>query len=213
MTEGRRCGGATSVRKSHAWIWVGRSTILFALIGLLFGIGEAARLYLSPRWPLLGPDVHYVIWLVAPLTDVCFAALMGLTLGLVIAKRNLPGIERHLTNVTALLLGAAFTLSVGALVGSLALKAWKQGLEVRNASLWSLLALAGFLVVCRSQRKRILSLIQDGSPRHFRRLAATLLTSVSMLVCGLTAYTTNRSAPPSTVRASRGLTRDRPTLF
>jgi len=74
--------GPNSVRKRHAWMWVGRSTILFALVGLLLGIGEAARLYLSPSGPLLHPDARYVIWFVAPLTDLCLAALMGLTLGL-----------------------------------------------------------------------------------------------------------------------------------
>ena len=213
MTEGRGCGGAASVRKPHAWIWVARSTILFALIGELFGIGEAARLYLSPSWPLVSPDVRYVIWFVAPLSDLCLAALMGVALGLVIAKGHLRGFKRHLANVTALLLGAAFTLWVGALAGVLALEGWKQGLQVRNASLWSLLAFAGFLVVCCSRRKRILSLIQNGPPLHFRRLKATLLTSVSVLLCGLTAYTINRSAPPATVRASSDLTHDRPNII
>jgi arylsulfatase A-like enzyme len=212
MTEGRKRGGATSVRKPDAWLWVGRSTILFALVGLLLGMGEAARLYLSPRWPLLSPDVRYVIWFVAPLTDLCLAALMGLALGLVIAERHLLGIDRHLAKVTAILLGAAFTLCVGGLAGRLAPEAWKQGLQARNASLCWLLAFPGFLVICCFRRERILSLIQNGSPRHFRRATITLLTSAGMLLCGLTAYTLNRSGPPATVRASTDLTSDRPNI-
>jgi arylsulfatase A-like enzyme len=138
---------------------------------------------------------------------------MGLALGLVIAERHLRRIERHLAKVIALLIGAAFALWLEALAGVLALQAWKQGLQIRNAPLWSLLAFAGFLVVCCSRRERILSLIQNGSPLRFRRLAVTLLTSVSLLVCGLTAYTINRSAPPATVRASTDYTRDRRNII
>ncbi len=189
-----------------------RSTIVFALIGLLLGIGEAARLYVSPRWPLLSSDVRYVIWSVVPLTDLCFAASLGLVLGLVIVGRHLRGISRHLANLTAVLLGAACALCVVELAGTLALEAWRQGLQVRNAPLWSLVAFAGFLVVCCSRRERIVSLIQNGSQLHFRRLAVTLLTSVGVLLSGLTAYTFNRSFPLATVRVGMDLIHDRPNI-
>jgi len=211
MPGGSGLAETTSPREHQAWTCVTRFTILFALIGLLLGLGEAAWLYFSPRWPLLRPDVGHVIWFVAPLTDLCFAALLGLTLGLVLAERQLQGLSRHVAGLTAAFLSAVMLWVVGT-VGIEALQAWRGGIELRNVPLWSLVAFAALLIACCFRHERILSLIENGSLLHFRRAVGMLLVSVTILVCGLLADTINRSIPPATVSANADLPRGRPNI-
>jgi len=201
----------TGPREEQPWICVAHFTTLFALIGLLFGLGESAWLYLSPSWPLLKPDVGYVIWFVAPLTDLGFAAFLGLVLGLVVAEQHLRGISRHLGGLIAALLSTVMLWVVGT-IGIEALQAWRHGVALRNAPLWCLVAFASLLVACCFRRDRILSLIQNGSLLHFKRAVGVLLLSVTILLCGLLADRINRSIPPTTVRANADLPGDRPNI-
>lgn len=53
-----------------------------AFLGLVIGLVEAARLWTTPRViPLLVPDVGWGIWFLAPLVDMIFFGMVGLTLG------------------------------------------------------------------------------------------------------------------------------------
>ncbi len=75
--------------RAKRWMVVLRFAMAGAAVGLLVGLSEGGALYFVPRFPGLShPDIRFLIWFVAPLSDGLFGGLVGLVLGLLAVAAN-----------------------------------------------------------------------------------------------------------------------------
>jgi arylsulfatase A-like enzyme len=89
-----------------------------AFLGFVMGLFEAALLWTKPRvYPLLVPDVGWVIWFLAPLVDTLFFALVGLGLGLLARRFHytvvFAALEAALGSTFAFFIVEFFHLEIG----------------------------------------------------------------------------------------------------
>lgn len=155
-----------------------------ATVGLLVGALEAAFLSFSPRpATLLEPDVHYVIWFVAPLAGLVLFGLVGSALGLVAARQRR---SRHIwsTVLIATLAGCAAAY----LASAVYLHPVRQGdlISLRNLAIPLVGFVIGFgcaLLLARIIRSRVSSVAAFETARPLRYWAlALLLTGITCVV-------------------------------
>lgn len=168
-----------------------RFIVVGATLGLAIGVLEGGLLFCIPRFSgLLRPDIRFVIWFVAPLSDMIAGAIIAFALGTIAAAAR----PRSLLRGLALASGAGLA---GAYVGWL-LDWFRIGAGVvfpRQPGTGTLAEsfLAVFLItfsvwsVLRPRSTR------NTQPRYFRRLAVADLITAAVLAAGITVYAVQRS--------------------
>ncbi len=198
---------------SHHRALVLRFTLLAAIVGFFVGVFEAILLSLSRTVPtLLAPDVRYVIFFLAPLTDALTFGLLGLALGLVSAA--MPRLTAwRLATVTAVGIGA-----VGAFVATSV-----HVLHVREISLRTVLSsvtpwawfLAMSALACLGFRlgwHRVNHFFDPEMPRRPVPLARVLLVAVTLAASGVAYYVANRPNRAASARSIGPIPTGRPNI-
>ena len=165
-----------------------------ALIGLIIGLYDAARLYSIPFGPLLEPDVSYMVWFVAPLVNGTVGLVAGLLAGWLKGNRHL------IAKVVASALGAAGALLACKLAVTV-LRSRARDFRLPVSWFWLTLVLGSALLAYYLIRRREQRSFRARGFPPLRMLAVTLLVSVVVLLSGLAFSTVKGSLPPASVTA------------
>jgi arylsulfatase A-like enzyme len=165
-----------------------------ALIGLIIGLYDAARLYSIPFGPLLEPDVGYMVWFVAPLVNGTVGLVGGLLAGW------LKGNRHPIAKVVASALGAAGALLACKLAVTV-LRSRARDFRLPVSWFWLTLVLGSALLAYYLIRRREQRSFRARGFPPLRMLAVTLLASVVVLLSGLAFSTVKGSLPPASVTA------------
>src|SRR2546430_1237807 len=165
-----------------------------ALIGLVIGLYEAARLYSIPSRALLEPDVGYMVWLVAPLVNGTVGFVAGLLAGW------LKGNRHPIAKFVASALGATGALLACKVVVTI-LRSRVTDFRPPLSWFWLTLILGSAFLAYFLMRRRARRSFRAGGLSPIRMLAVTLLASIAVLLSGLAFSTIKGALAPVSVKA------------
>ena len=165
-----------------------------ALVGLITGLYEAARLYSIPSGPLLEPYVGYAVWFVAPLVNGTVGLVAGLLAGW------LKGNRHPIAKVVASALGAGGALLACKLAVTV-LRSRARDFRPPVSWFWLTLVLGSALLAYYLMRHCAHRSFRVKGFSPLKMLAVTLLVSFVVLLSGLAFSTVKGSLPPVSVEA------------
>jgi arylsulfatase A-like enzyme len=197
-------GKLTEDRHNQRRELVFRFTLVGATIGLLVGLFEAALLFSTPRIPtLLEPDVRFVIWFLAPPTDLILFGLLGSALGWVAARWKRSSPRRNATMVAAIVgVAGAYVASAVTFLHVRAGDVLVFG-NLTVPAIWFVVVFGYALFVVQAFRPRAASLFDLQTPWPLRSLARALAITSAISMLGIAFYLASRwtRLPPAEASA------------